>query len=223
MISDSQFPYDEQVRPWPALASYVEALSRLNRGAVTCQRGEATPDNFCAAEAWSLSLPREGEAWLVRIDRLKDQEGPLAWREPVLARMLSAMQENLTGPRALKSWPNAVKATWQLVTGHPCRPMTLSEVASCVGLSAGYLGEQFERITGSSFKRILRDERMARACAMLEDTGLRIAEIASRMGGLSLSQFNRSFVAATGISPTEWRRLYSTTRKTEEVSESRPA
>ena len=219
MISDQQFPNDEQFRTWPALASYVEALSRLNRGAITCQRGEPDPENLCAADAWSISLPRENEAWLIRIDRPKD-EGPLAWREPVLVRMLAAMQENLTGPRALKQWPTAVKATWQLVTGHPCRPMTLSEVASCVGLSAGYLGEQFERITGSSFKRILRDERMARACAMLEDTGLRIAEIASRMGGLSLSQFNRSFVAATGISPTEWRRLYSAARKNAAVSES---
>jgi AraC-like DNA-binding protein len=209
MISDSQFTPEEELRTWPALACYADGLSRLSRGKVSVHRGEPDPDNLCAADAWSQSLTRDHETWRLRVERPQDQAGPLAWREPVLVRMLSAMQENLTGPRALKQWPTAVKATWQLVTGHPCRPMTLSEVASCVGLSAGYLGEQFERITGSSFKRILRDERMSRACSMLEETGLRIAEVASRMGGLSLSQFNRSFVAATGISPTEWRRLYS--------------
>jgi AraC-like DNA-binding protein len=212
---------DETHRTWPALSSYVDALSRLTRGTVSCYRGEADPENLCAADAWSLSLPRDNETWLLRIDRPKDQEGPLAWREPVLVRMLEAIQENLTGPRALKLWPSAVKATWHLVTGHPCRPMTLSEVATCVGLSAGYLGEQFERITGSSFKRILRDERIARACEMLENSNLRIAEIAARMGGLSLSQFNRSFVAATGISPTEWRRNYAN-RKAPAFSESPP-
>jgi AraC-like DNA-binding protein len=209
MISDQQYSTGEEFRTWPALASYVDALSRLTRGRVSCYRGEADPENLCAADAWSLSLPRGHETWLLRIDRPKDGDGALAWREPALVRMLDAIKENLTGPRPLKLWPSAVKATWQLVTGHPCRPMTLSEVASCVGLSAGYLGEQFERVTGSSFKRILRDERMSRACEMLEDSKLRIAEIASRMGGLSLSQFNRSFVAATGISPTEWRRKYS--------------
>jgi AraC-like DNA-binding protein len=209
MISDQQYATGEEFRTWPALASYVDALSRLTRGSVSCYRGEADPENLCAADAWSLSLSRGHETWLLRIDRPKDGDGALAWREPALVRMLAAIQENLTGPRPLKLWPSAVRATWQLVTGHPCRPMTLAEVASCVGLSAGYLGEQFERVTGSSFKRILRDERMSRACEMLEDSSLRIAEIASRMGGLSLSQFNRSFVAATGISPTEWRRKYS--------------
>ena len=223
MMSQDQHSAQEELhRVWPALASYVDALSRLTRGTVSCHRGEADPENLCAADAWSLSLSRENETWLLRIDRPKDQEGPLAWREPVLVRMLGAIQENLTGPRALKVWPTAVRATWQLVTGHPCRPMTLSEVATCVGLSAGYLGEQFERLTGSSFKRILRDERMSRACEMLEDSNLRIAEIASRMGGLSLSQFNRSFVAATGISPTEWRRNYSD-RKNSAFSELPPA
>jgi AraC-like DNA-binding protein len=215
MIPDQQTLKNEEFRSWPALASYVEALSRVSRGKVSCTFGDPDPADLCAADAWSLSLPREKGAWIVRVERPKDQEGPLAWREPVLVRMLAGMKENLAGPRALKQWPTAVRATWQLVTGHPCRPMTLAEVASCVGLSAGYLGEQFEKVTGSSFKRILRDERMARACAMLEDTGLRIAEIASRMGGLSLSQFNRSFVAATGISPTEWRRNYSTRKAVE--------
>ena len=214
MISPDQHSVARlQVSDWPALASYVDALSRLTRGKVSCEPIEEIPDNLCAADAWSLPVSKDGQTWLLRIDR-QNQDGPLPWREPVLVRMLAAIQENLTGPRALKHWPTGVKATWQLVTSHPCRPMTLSEVASCVGLSAGYLGEQFERIIGSSFKRILRDERIDRACRMLEDSGLRIAEIASRMGGLSLSQFNRSFVAATGISPTEWRRNYPG-RKTE--------
>lgn len=215
MIPDQQIPKIEEFRSWPALASYLDALSRMSRGEVSCNSGEPAPTDLCAAEAWSLSLPKGDEAWLIRVDRPKNEDGPLAWREPALVRMLSAMQDNLGGPRTLKQWPAAVRATWQLVTGHPCRPMTLAEVASCVGLSAGYLGEQFEKITGSSFKRILRDERMARACAMLEDSGLRIAEIASKMGGLSLSQFNRSFVAATGISPTEWRRNYAVRKPAE--------
>ncbi|MCW1914388.1 AraC family transcriptional regulator [Luteolibacter sp. GHJ8] len=215
MITDQQIPKIEEFRSWPALAFYVDALSRMSRGKVTCSSGDPAPADLCAAEAWSLSLPKNDGAWLIRVDRPKDPEGPLAWREPALIRMLSAMQENLGGPRTINHWPAAVRATWQLVTGHPCRPMTLAEVASCVGLSAGYLGEQFEKITGSSFKRILRDERMARACEMLEDSGQRIAEIAAKMGGLSLSQFNRSFVAATGISPTEWRRNYAVRKPAE--------
>lgn len=202
----------EQLRAWPALASYVEALSRLSSGKVICEQGDADPDTLRAATETSVSLPHGQETWTIRVENAAEGNGPPHWREPTVARMLAAMQENLSGPKALKQWPSAVRATWQLVTEHPTRAMTLAEVSNCVNLSAGYLGEQFERLTGSSFKRILRDERIAYSCDLLENSNLRVAEIASRLGGLSLSQFNRSFVAATGHSPTDWRRHFARRR-----------
>jgi len=202
----------EQLRTWPAFASYVDALSRLSRGTVECQIGEEDPDTLSAASAFTLSIPRGHETWLIHVPKQRDPNSPPPWREPTVVRMLAAMRDNLTGAKALKQWPSAVKATWQLVIDHPCRAMTLAEVSNCVNLSAGYLGEQFERITGSSFKRILRDERIAYACDLLENSNMRVAEIASRLGGLSLSQFNRSFVAATGKSPTDWRRSFAPRR-----------
>ena len=136
--------------------------------------------------------------------------------------MLEAMQANLAGGRPLREWPQAVRTAWSLVTTHPTRAMSLAEVASCVDLSAGYLGEQFEKITGSSFKRVLRDERMQHACSILEGTSRRVSEIASTMGGLSLSQFNRCFVAATGMSPSEWRRRYAARTTNSQRRESFP-
>ena len=208
----------EQLRAWPALASYVEALSRLSAGKVICEQGEADPDTLRAATESSVSVPHGQETWTIRVEKPTAGHGPPNWREPTVARMLAAMQENLSGPKALKQWPSAVRATWQLVTEHPTRAMTLAEVSNCVNLSAGYLGEQFERLTGSSFKRILRDERIAHSCELLENSNQRVAEIASRLGGLSLSQFNRSFVAATGHSPTDWRRHYSRRRTSSGVS-----
>ena len=204
----------EQLRTWPALASYVEALSRLTPGKIICEHGEADPDTLRAATDSAVSLPHGQDTWTIRVEKPAEGSGPPHWREPTLRRMLAAMQENLSGPKALKQWPSAVKATWQLVTEHPCRAMTLAEVSNCVNLSAGYLGEQFERVTGSSFKRVLRDERIAYSCELLENSNLRVAEIASRLGGLSLSQFNRSFVAATGHSPTDWRRQFARRRGT---------
>ena len=202
----------EQIRTWPAFASYVDALSRLSRGTILCQIGEEDSDTLNEASAFTLAVPRGQETWLVHVPKPKESNSPPPWREPTVVRMLAAMRENLTGVKALKQWPSAVRATWQLVIDHPCRAMTLAEVSNCVNLSAGYLGEQFERVTGSSFKRILRDERIAYACDLLENSNMRVAEIASRLGGLSLSQFNRSFVAATGKSPTDWRRNFASRR-----------
>jgi len=200
----------EEIQQWPALASYVSALSRLTVGEVHCYRGEPDPESGTAS-AWTVALPHQGETWLIQVTRPSaDAKG--AWREPVIVRMLEAMKENLTGRKPLQEWPQAVRTAWSLVTTHPCRQMSLAEVANCVDLSAGYLGEQFEKITGSSFKRVLRDERVVHVCSLLETTSRRVSEIASNIGGLSLSQFNRCFVAATGISPSEWRRQYSQRR-----------
>ncbi|QJE96298.1 helix-turn-helix domain-containing protein [Luteolibacter luteus] len=209
-MSPVQHPLsEEEIQAWPSLASYVAALSRLTTsGSVTCYRGDAAPDDAHAAAAWQVSLPHDGETWLVHVERPQGVGKP-AWREPVLTRMLDAMKGNLAGGRPLREWPQAVKTAWSLVITHPTRAMSLAEVASCVDLSAGYLGEQFEKITGSSFKRVLRDERMQHACHVLETTSRRVSEIASTMGGLSLSQFNRCFVAATGMSPSEWRRRFA--------------
>jgi AraC-like DNA-binding protein len=198
----------EEIHAWPALASYVAALSRLTKGEVYCERGEPDPDFLRSAAAWRVALPHDGESWLVHVEP-SPAHGKPAWREPSLIRMLEAMQVNLAGNRPLREWPQAVRTAWSLITTHPCRAMSLAEVAGCVDLSAGYLGEQFERITGSSFKRILRDERMEHACGILETTSRRVSEIASNIGGLSLSQFNRCFVAATGMSPSEWRRRFA--------------
>jgi AraC-like DNA-binding protein len=203
----------EELHAWPALASYLSALSRLADGSVSCFRGAADPDDLCAAAAWQISIPEGGETWLVHVDRPQGVGKP-AWREPVLTKMLEAMQVNLAGSRPLREWPHAVRTAWSLITTHPTRQMSLAELAGCVDLSAGYLGEQFEKITGSSFKRVLRDERMQYACGILEGTSRRVSEIASTMGGLSLSQFNRCFVAATKMSPSEWRRRFASRKNT---------
>lgn len=197
------------LQEWPALASYLEALARFTPGEIHCHRGEPDPEDQCAAAAGSISLRRGDEIWRVHVVRAAANDGRPAWREPALVRMLAAMQENLSGRKALSVWPSAVRTAWQLATTHPCRAMSLGEVAACVDLSPGYLGEQFEQVTGSSFKRILRDERMAYACGVLEGTDQRISELAGKIGGLSLSQFNRSFVLATGLTPSNWRRMFS--------------
>lgn len=218
MSPDQQLLSEEEIQAWPALASYLAALSRLTSGAIRCSRGAGAPDDVQAAAAWQVTLPRDGETWLVHVERPQGVGKP-EWREPVLTRMLAAMQENLAGSRPIREWPQAVKTAWSLVITHPTRAMSLAEVASCVDLSAGYLGEQFEKITGSSFKRVLRDERMSHACHVLEGSSRRVSEIASTMGGLSLSQFNRCFVAATGMSPSEWRRRFAS-RKSAQFSAS---
>lgn len=207
----SQSLSEKELTGTPALASYVNALNHLAPGCVQAfrvARGEWKQD------AWSAVLPQEREDWVVSVRPPGEREqSPLFWREPVVLRMLAALERNLSGKRPLVAWPQGVKAAWALITQHPSKPMSLGEVAACMKLSAGYLGARVEQVLGSTFRGLLRDERVTLACRLLLGTDLQIAEIAGQLGGQSLSQFNRNFAAATGISPRTYRTRYAALRK----------
>ena len=197
----------------PALGSYVSALEHLVPGAVKCHTGPSESSDLCSADVWCVSVPIEpsGQSLYVRVDpELAAEYGspPPFWRKPVVLRMLKAMEQNFSGRTRLRKWPDAVRTAWSLLSQHPRRAMSLGELAGCLKLSAGYLGARIEEILGSTFRCLLRDERIAVACDSLLNTDLRISEIADGLGGQSLSQFNRNFSAATGLTPRSYRQKY---------------
>ncbi|MNY75593.1 Helix-turn-helix domain protein [compost metagenome] len=54
---------------------------------------------------------------------------------------------------------------------------------------------------------------MAVAANQLLTTNMRISEISDQLGGQSLSQFNRNFFSAMGMSPRTYRNRYSARRR----------
>jgi AraC-like DNA-binding protein len=210
----STTPRPPEIASFPALGSYLSALEHLLPTAVSYTIEESSVDTSATiADAWSvvIPLPQEDKLVLVRIDpSASSRPGcpPYFWRKPSALRMLKAMERNLEGRGKLHKWPDAVRAAWSLISMHPCRQMSVREVAACLKLSAGYVGARVEHILGSSFNNLLRDERVAAACRLLIESDLRISEIPERVGGLSISQFNRNFSAATGFSPTAYRQRF---------------
>lgn len=210
-----------QDEPWataeiallPALKSYVAALEHLVPGAVKCHTGPTETEPQCSADVWCVAIPAEasGMSIFVKVNptlAAKSGSPPPFWRKPVVLRMLAAMERNMTGRGKLRKWPDAVRIAWSLISQHPKRAMSLGELAAVLKLSAGYLGARIEEILGSTFRCLLRDERISVACESLLSTDLRISEIADHLGGQSLSQFNRNFSAATGLTPRSYRREF---------------
>jgi AraC-like DNA-binding protein len=202
-----------------ALNSYLAALEYLAPGAIVCSKKEYSLDAVRSTlDLSSVLVPvrRERVCILVRVDEeLAKESGlpPAFWRKPVVFRMLEAMHDNLCGRAPIQKWPDAVKSAWALITQHPCQSMSLGEVAGVLKLSPGYLGERLEKILGSTFRSLLRDERVAVAAHQLLTTNLRISEISDQLGGQSLSQFNRNFFSAMGMSPRTYRNRYSARRR----------
>jgi YesN/AraC family two-component response regulator len=74
-----------------------------------------------------------------------------------------------------------------------------------VNISANYLSEKFKEVTGVNFVDYVARTRTEKAREMLENSNLRISEIAFAVGFQSLSQFNRIFKKLSGRSPSAYR------------------
>jgi AraC-like DNA-binding protein len=85
------------------------------------------------------------------------------------------------------------------------RDLSLDDVATEVGVSAGYLSRLFKQVTGETFKGYLTRIRMQEAKRLLSETGSRVYEIAENVGYNDQHYFSEVFRKETGLSPLEYR------------------
>jgi YesN/AraC family two-component response regulator len=101
----------------------------------------------------------------------------------------------------------------QLIHEHSDEGLSLTKVAKSVHISPNYLSEKFKEVTGVNFVDYIARTRTERASELLQNSNLRISEIAFAVGFQSLSQFNRVFKKLSGRSPSAYRAVGSTRRK----------
>ena len=90
---------------------------------------------------------------------------------------------------------------------HADEELSLTEVGKAVNISANHLSEKFKEVAGINFVDYVARIRVGKACDLLQNSNLRISEIAFAVGFQSLSQFNRVFKKLTRKSPTQLRKL----------------
>ena len=88
---------------------------------------------------------------------------------------------------------------------HSDEELSLTKVAKFVNISANHFSEKFKEVTGVNFVDYIARTRTEKACEFLQNSNLRISEIAFAVGFQSLSQFNRVFKKLTGKSPSAYR------------------
>lgn len=82
--------------------------------------------------------------------------------------------------------------------------LSLSSVASSIGVSYGYLSSVFSEIIGESFKSYLIKVRMEEARKLLLSRRYRVFEIADKVGYRSTKYFTEAFHNYFGLSPAEF-------------------
>jgi AraC-like DNA-binding protein len=110
-----------------------------------------------------------------------------------------------------KDWFSALRSTHTaraLARIHeaPEHAWTLENLAKEAGLSRAAFARNFSASVGEPPHSYLTRWRMGIAAQLLEETDLRLGEIASRVGYRSEFSFSRAFKLARGASPIQYRR-----------------
>ena len=94
------------------------------------------------------------------------------------------------------------------VDAHIDEALTLPLLASKAHVSTRTLSRRFEAETGRGAMQWIRERRVERARALLEDTDLSVTDVAFATGFGSLGAFRSQFARATGTTPLSYRSTF---------------
>lgn len=87
--------------------------------------------------------------------------------------------------------------------------LTLEVVSKEIGFNPTYFSTMFKKETGKNFSEYLKEVRIENAKTMLLNTEQSVEDISYAIGYLDIKYFSRLFKKLTGITPTEFRKLYN--------------
>lgn len=86
--------------------------------------------------------------------------------------------------------------------------ITLEEIAAKLNITPEYLGTRFHQEMGVTFSAYIRDCRIKKAKELLLGTGLKLYEIAEKVGYADPKYFSRVFRDVTGQLPADYRKTH---------------
>ncbi|BAK99879.1 putative two-component system response regulator [Oscillibacter valericigenes Sjm18-20] len=95
------------------------------------------------------------------------------------------------------------------ISEHYAEPLNLDGICSHVGLSPNYFSTLFRKETGKTFLEYLLEIRINAAKKLLRETKQTMEAVCESVGIHDYKRFSKAFKKATGVSPKEYRNLYS--------------
>lgn len=94
----------------------------------------------------------------------------------------------------------------EYVERHYAQEIYLDDLADRLKKSSGYLSAYFKEKTGKNFSEYLHEVRISKAKQMLNETNLKIGEVAQKAGYQNINSFNRMFKKYAFMTPGEYRK-----------------
>ncbi|SFT21058.1 response regulator [Paenibacillus sp. BC26] len=99
----------------------------------------------------------------------------------------------------------AIEVALQYLKAHYNEELSLEKVASVVFLNPIYFSQLFKQKTGQGYKDYVISLRIEQARELLLQPGLKLAEIAERIGYADVRHFTQVFRRKMNVTPTEYR------------------
>lgn len=97
-----------------------------------------------------------------------------------------------------------VASAKQYIRSNSTKKLSLNQVAAALGVSPNYLSSLFRKYAECGFVDYVNQVKVHQAREMMADPGLRIQEIADRLGFDNAFYFSKVFKKVTGCSPREY-------------------
>ncbi len=122
--------------------------------------------------------------------------------------MFTMILAALIYPNTQKKPNPHVDAMKEYIIEHLNEAVTVEQISDVVSLSPAYCGELFIRSEGTTIHEFINKMRINRAKDLLISDMLSISEISAMIGYNDIFYFSKKFKMLTGMSPSEYKRLY---------------
>lgn len=124
----------------------------------------------------------------------------------LLTEHLSHLAREMLAPPD-RNWTHCafLRRACELIEEHFTADIHLEGIACRLGVSRSYLSREFHRWLGLTFTEFLAARRVMEAKELLSNPSMPVTEALLAAGFQSISQGNRVFRAATGMSPRDFR------------------
>ena len=125
----------------------------------------------------------------------------------LLRQGIQAEIQRLKEAKALREMRPITEAK-HYIQQHYQEALRLEDVSTAVGFNATYFSTLFKKETGQNFMDYLTELRISKAKELLCGEELSVQDVAEQVGYRDLKYFSRLFKKLTGVSPSDYKKLY---------------
>lgn len=219
-VGDVLFCVKDRARRYVAAnRAFIERAGLPNRAVlIGLTAREIFPEILAAGyEQQDEEVFSKGATVRDRLEMITQSDGNIGWfvSQKVAVRSVSGdiialagISRDLGAPAAKDSDFGLIKSVLDKLHRDSAEPLRIESLAKQAGLSWSQFERRVRSITGLTPRQLLTKSRVEKAAQALRTTDQSLSSIAIEGGFYDQAAFSRQFRAATGLTPSEYRRAF---------------